>query len=101
MFEAILGHSGSWLGLLGTVALTLTGYVANRYIIPFLKVGKRQKYAQYVAAIADELTDALRARHPEKEWLEHLDEAVDTLAAICGVSPEIARRAIKASAARK
>ncbi len=101
MLEAFLGNPNSWLGVLGTIGLTLAGYLANRYVIPFLRVGKRQKYAQYISAIADELTDELCARYPEQEWLEHLDEAVDNLIAICGVSLEIARRAIKAAASRK
>ena len=99
--EAFIGNPTSLIGLLGTVGLTLIGYLANRYVIPFLKVGKRQKYALYIAAIADELTDELRATYPEREWLGHLDEAVDSLISICGVTPDIARRAVKASAARK
>ena len=99
--EFVFSQSESLFSMLGSLGLLFAGYIAQRFLIPFLNVGRRQKYAQYIAAIADELTDALRARHPEKEWLAHLDEAVDTLAAICGVSIEIARRAIKASAARK
>jgi len=101
MLKAFLIGPDSLLGLLGTIGLTMAGYLANRYVIPFLKVGKRQKYAQYIAAMADELTDELRGRYPEREWLAHLDEAVDRLIDICRVSQEIARRAIKASAARR
>ena len=99
--ESILSQAGSWGGLLGSVALVLATYVANKYVIPFLKVGKRQKYAQFIATIANEVTDDLRNRYPDKKWLKYLDEAVDRLIAICGVSPEIARRAISAAAARK
>ncbi len=99
--ETIFSQAGSWLGLLGTIGLTLATYLANRYVIPFLKVGRRQKYAGYIATIADELTDELCLKYPDKKWLSHLDEAVDGLMAICGVSLEIARRAIRASAARK
>ena len=93
-------QAGTWLGLLGSIGLTLATYLANRYIIPFLSIGKRQRYAQYIAAIADELTDGLRGKYPESEWLAHLDEAVDGLIAICNITPEIARRAIQAAAAR-
>jgi len=93
--------TSSWLGLLGSIGLTLAAYLANRYVIPFLKVGKRQKYAEFIAIIADELTDELRAKYPERQWLQHLDEVVDRLAEICGVSKEIALRAVRAAAARK
>ncbi|UCC45755.1 MAG: hypothetical protein JSU65_07505 [Candidatus Zixiibacteriota bacterium] len=99
-FEAFLGNPTSWLGVLGTVGLTVAGYLANRYVIPFLRVGKRRQYAQFVAVIADELVDELRLKYPDKDWLNHLDEALENLIRICGVSPDIARRAIKASAAR-
>ncbi len=75
--EPILTHPDSWLSLLGTVALLIGTYIANRYVVPFLKIGKRQKYAQLIATIADEVTDDLRNKYPEEEWLKHLDEAVD------------------------
>jgi hypothetical protein len=99
--EALFSQPGSWLSVLGSVALVLAGHIANKYVIPFLKVGKRYRYARYIAAIADELTDDLRNKYPEKRWLKHLDEAVDQLATICGIKHEIARRAIRAAAARK
>jgi hypothetical protein len=101
MMESILAQTDSWLGPLGSVALLLATYVAKKYVIPFLQVGKRQRYAQFIAAIADEVTDDLRSKYPNKQWLKHLDEAVDRLIQICGVTPEIARRAVRAAAARK
>ncbi len=94
-------QADTWLGLLGSVALLAATYLANRYIIPFLKVGKRQKLAEFVAAIADDVTDELRQKYPNNEWLKHLDEAIENLIAICGVTPDIAERAVNASAARK
>jgi hypothetical protein len=54
-----------------------------------------------VATIAAEVIDELRAKHPDKKWLEHLEEAVETVAAICGVSIDIARRAVNAASARQ
>ncbi len=101
MLDTILNNSGSWFGLLGSIGLLVAGRIATKYIIPFLKVGKRQSYARYIAIMADEITDDLRQKYPQKEWLRHLDEAIDLLAEICGISPEVARRAINASAARK
>jgi hypothetical protein len=90
----------SVLGILGALGLTLAGYLAQRFVIPFLKVGKREKYAQFIATIAGEVIDDLRARYPNKKWLEHLDEAVEAVARICGVTPEIARRAVNAASTR-
>lgn len=99
--ESIFSQASSWLGLLGSLGLTLATYLANRYVIPYLQVGQRQRYAEYIGTIANEVTDELRAKYPESEWLKHLEEAVNTLIAICGITPDIARRAINAAAARK
>jgi hypothetical protein len=99
--EPILTEPNSWLGLLSSVALLIATYIAKRYVIPFLQIGKREKYALFIAAIADEMTDDLRHKYPDKEWLAHLDEAVDRLIEICGVSQEIAERAVSAASARK
>lgn len=94
-------HGPSLLEILGTIGLTLAGFIAQKFVVPFLSVGKREKYARFIATIANEVIDDLKARYPEKKWLEHLDEAVQTLAEICGVSPDIARRAINAAAGRR
>ncbi len=99
--DSFFSQGTSWLGLLSSVGMILVGHVANKYVIPFLKIGKRKQYAQYIATIADEITDDLKNKFPKKEWLKHLDSAVDTLISISGVSPQVARRAISASASRK
>ncbi len=101
MNEAFLGMITSWTGLFGTIGLTMAGYLAQRYVIPFLKIGKRQNYATYISVIADELIDELRLKYPDKKWLEHLDDLLERLVDICSISPEIASRALRASAARK
>jgi hypothetical protein len=93
--------ANSWLGILGSTALMLAAYLAKKYIIPFLQAGKRQKVAEVIAVVAEDVVDELRQKYPDKEWLTHLDKAIDSLAAICGVSPDIAERAVRASAARK
>ena len=36
-----------------------------------------------------------------REWLKHLDEAVDRIAEVCDISQEIALRAARAAASRK
>lgn len=99
--EAFLGGAGSWLGLVGTIGLSLAGYLANKFIIPFLRVGNRQKMAQYISIIADDLIDELRHKHPNRKWLEYLDEALEKLVQICEIPHEVARRAIQAAASRK
>lgn len=93
--------SPNLLDIVATVGLTLAGFLAQRFVIPFLKIGKRERYARFIATIAAEVLDDLKTRHPDKKWLEHLDEAVETVAQICGISPEIARRAISAASARQ
>ena len=98
--EPILADAG-WMGILGSVALTLVGFVANKYVIPFLKIGRRQKYAEFIAAIAEEAIDELRTKYPDKGWLEHLQEAIDVVISITGIDAEIAQRAVKAAAARR
>jgi hypothetical protein len=99
--DPVIGGAGSWLTVLGSVGLLLAGHLARKYVIPFLQIGKRQRYAQFIAEIADDVTDDLRNRYPQKSWLQHLDEAIDALVTICGVSSEIARRAINAAVSRK
>lgn len=79
----------------------MVAFLAQKYVIPFLQVGRRQKYAEYIGVIADEITDELRLKYPDRQWLQHLDEAVDQLIQICGISADIARRAINAAASRK
>ena len=79
----------------------LLTYLAKQYLIPFLQIGRRQKYAQYIAVIADDIIDELRLKYPDRTWLEHLDDAITTLVTVCGITPDIAERAINASAVRK
>ena len=99
--ETLFTQAGSLGGVLASIGLTLATYLANKHLIPFLKVGRRQKYARHIGAIADEVTDELRLKYPDRQWLAHLDEAIDTLRDICQVSSEIAGRAVRAAAGRK
>ena len=89
------------LELVGSVAVIVAGWIANKYVVPFLHVGRRQRYAELIATLADEITDELMGLYPDTAWLEHLDEAVDKLISILGIDSDIARRAIRAAAARK
>ena len=87
-------------GLWGVVGVVIT-YTARQYLVPLMQVEKKRRYAGWIAAIADELTDDLMVRFPGKTWLEELDKAIDKIIEICGIDREIANRAIKAAAARK
>lgn len=98
--ESFLLQPTSWLGVLGSLAVLFAGHIATRYVIPFLSVGKRQRYAELIALIADVVTDELQSKFA-KDWTKYLDQAVDKLIMILGIEPEIARRAINAAAARK
>lgn len=98
--EAFLFQPTSWLGILGSLAVILAGHIATKYVIPFLSVGKRQRYAELIAMLADEITDELKSKYDE-DWTEYLDQAVDKLISILGIEPDVARRAINAAAARK
>ena len=99
--ESLLTNAVAWTGAVGSIILLVVGYFARKYLVPFLVIGKRREYARWIAVIADEVTDDLRGRYPENEWLEHLDEAVDKIIEVCHISGEIARRSVKASVSRK
>ena len=94
-------HEAGLTGLLASVAALVVGWAANKYVIPFLQIGRRRQYATLIATLADEITDELRETYSGNDWVNHLDEAVDRLIEILGIDGGIARRAIKASAARK
>ena len=98
--EAFLLQPSSWLGVLGSFAVLLAGHIATKYVIPFLSVGKRHRYAELIAMLADEITDELKSKYDE-DWTNYLDQAVDKLIMILGIDPDVARRAINAAAARK
>ncbi|RKX21920.1 MAG: hypothetical protein DRP35_03195 [Candidatus Zixiibacteriota bacterium] len=101
MFDTIFTGASSWFSLIGSAALLLGSFLTKKYIIPFLSVGKRKQFAQYIALIADEVTDDLRKKYPQNSWLKHLDEAIDVLVDITGVAHDIASRAVNAAVNRK
>ncbi|MBN2227093.1 MAG: hypothetical protein JW763_06980 [candidate division Zixibacteria bacterium] len=90
-----------WLGGFGAVFMAVISVLAKRYLLPLLEIERRRRYATYIAAIADDVTDDLVQRYPDKEWLAYLDEAVDKIMEICEISPEVAERAAQAALARK
>ena len=85
----------------GLSSPALVTWFAKKYLVPWLQVERRRRYAEYIAVMADEITDDLIQRYPDNSWMKKLDEAVDKLIAICGIDPEIARRAVSAALSRK
>jgi len=91
----------AWLGGFGVVLMAVVTVLARRYLVPLLEIERRRRYATYIAAIADDVTDDLVQRYPDKEWVAYLDEAVDKIIEVCEISPEVAERAAQAAMARK
>lgn len=105
IFSSITGFVGdNLLSLAGGVWAVIgmvVAYVARRHLLPLLRVERKRRYARWIAAIADDLTDDLRMRYPDRRWVEELDKAVDKIIEICGIDTEVAQRAIRAAAARQ
>jgi uncharacterized membrane protein len=106
MFFIILPTLGDWMTsntfqALGALFLLLLGWVVKKYLIPFLDTELKKKMAEYVLLIADEVTDQLVAKYPQNELFRWLDQAVDKIMEITGVSNEVATRALEAALARK
>jgi hypothetical protein len=101
VIEFLTNHLIGLLGGFGAVSLTLIMWFAKKYLVPYLKVEKRRRFAEYIAVIADDITDELIRKYPDKDWIKKIDEAVDKLIEICGIDTEVARRAISAALARK
>jgi hypothetical protein len=106
MLITIFSSFAAWmtqntLEALGAILLLLLGWVIKKYLIPFLNTELKRKMAEYVLLIADEVTDQLVAKYPKNELLKWLDQAVDKIMEITGVSKEVATRAAQAALFRK
>ncbi len=106
MFLGIFSALGDWVTsntfqALGAILLLLLGWAVKRYLIPFLDTELKKKMAEYVLFIADEVTDQLVAKYPQNELVRWLDEAVDKIMEITGVSKEVATRAAQSALVRK
>ncbi len=95
--DNLIALAGGIWAVLGVIV----SFIAKQYLAPLMKVEKKRKYAGWIAAIADEITDDLVSKYPGRKWLQELDRAVDKIIDICNIDREIAERAIKAAAARK
>ena len=106
MLFSIFSALGDWVTAntfqtLGAILLLLSGWAVKKYLIPFLDTELKKKMAEYVLLIADEVTDQLVAKYPQNELFRWLDQAVDKIMEITGVSKEVATRAAQAALARK
>ncbi|PKK83428.1 MAG: hypothetical protein CVT49_08390 [candidate division Zixibacteria bacterium HGW-Zixibacteria-1] len=97
MLNNILGIAGG----IGAVFMALVVWLTRKYLVPFLVVEKRRRYARYISCIADEITDDLVRKYPDKEWVVYFDEAVDKVIEVCGIDTEVAGRAVSAALSRK
>lgn len=87
-------------GIVGIVLLAV-GYLTKKYLLPYLKTEMACKMAEYILLIADEVTDQLVAKYPEKDVYKFLDAAIDKIIEVCGVKREVAERAVQAALGRK
>ena len=93
----ILSFENAILAILSMVVV----FFGKNYLLPFLRVEKRRRYAKWIAHLADEITDDLLARYPGNKWVKFMDESVDKLMEICGISEDVAGRAINSALHRK
>lgn len=103
MFITAFGYcvTNSPTQALGVLLLVFLGWAVKKYLIPYLNTEQRKKMAEYILLIADEVTDELSAKYSKNEMAKWLDQAVDKIIKITGVSEEVAARAIQAALARK
>ena len=101
LVQFLAGNIGALLGGVTSALTAVIGWVGLKYLAPLLQVGKRRQYAQWIALIADEVTDALVARYPNNRWVERINEAVDDLCNATGINTDISRRAVDAALSRK
>ena len=93
----ILSFENAILTFLGILAV----FLGKNYLLPFLRMEKRRRYALWIAHLADEISDDLLVRYPDNRWLKFVDESVDKLMEICGIDQEVAGRAINSALRRR
>lgn len=101
LFDFLANNILSLAGGIWAALGVLVSYAAKKYLVPLMQVEKHRRYAKWISAIADEVTDDLVVRYPGRKWLAELDRAVDKIIDICGIDRDVADRAIKAAAGRK
>ena len=107
MFAAnIIGSVTGWLtdpitNSFWAIGLLMVAWGFKRYVLPLIKTEAQKKLAEYIVVIADDITDQLVAMYPANELFKFIDKAVDKIREICGISEDVAKRAIVAALGRK
>ncbi len=101
VLDFIINNLITLAGGVSTIFMALVIWFAKKYLAPYLKVESRRRYAEYIAVMADEITDDLVRRYPDNGWMKRLDEAIDKLIEVCGIDSEVAKRAVSAALSRK
>lgn len=102
ILSGIAGYlTANILEALISIGIVLLGIVIKRYVIPLIKDADALQIAHRVAIIADDVTDHLKIKYPNKNWADWLDKAVDKIVEVLGVKPEVAERAAMAAIERK
>jgi len=83
------------------IALIFLGWMVKKYLLPLLDSETKKKVAEHVLLIADEVTDWLIQMYPDQKPYKYLDQLIDKIMDICGVSRAVAERAAKAALKRK
>jgi hypothetical protein len=93
--------SSSLFSGLGSLALLVVGWLTQKYVLPLISTEQRKRMAEHILLIADEVTSSLMLKYPNSGWASWLDQAVEEIMRIAGVSKEVALRAVKAALVRK
>jgi hypothetical protein len=99
---SIFGKVGAWImGGIGALIVMIIGWLGKSYLLPFLNSQIKKNLAQWILLIADDVTDYFRVKYPDSKPVEWIDQAIDKIMEVCGISKEVANRAITAAIARK
>ena len=102
IFGSIWGAiSGAGLNAIWGLVLIIIGFAVNKFVVPLLKTKLQREIAEHLLIIADDVTDYFVAKYPASDWAQWIDQAVDKIIEVVGVSPETAKRAAIAAIQRK
>jgi len=84
------------------LAIIVAGWVAARYLAPYLAAHPKSKEtARDIAAIADDISHVLVANNPQAVWDDHLAALIDKLKAVLDLGDDTAERVAKAALLRR
>lgn len=81
--------------------LIVLGFVVVKFLVPLLKSQLSKSIASHLLIIADDVTDYYVDKYPNSKPAEWIDQAVDKIIEVMGVSRETAKRAAIAALQRK